>query len=210
MSIEFFLPNPNLVLKKSKSLAMLDAIYCQQWDLRYFSHNSRWAKCEEMSSMRDGEGGDYFILFSPDGAAMKGGFHEGGLVGDERILTKAQSLIPSELKNFMSEPAFSINDASFLAWFDNESMRWTKVGAIEIGSEKDDGIKYLTEWLKSDWEFYENWASEYYETQIDKNLAKYIFDFQPFHLDIIKTISLDLDENQLIEDINEIGYPRTL
>jgi len=57
------LPYPNNLLKKTKSLAMLDAIYCQQWDLRYFSHNSKWGEKEEMSSMRSGEGDDYFILF---------------------------------------------------------------------------------------------------------------------------------------------------
>jgi len=47
--------------KKMKSLALLDAIIEQEWQYRYFSYNSNWSDSEEMGSLRDGCGGEWFL-----------------------------------------------------------------------------------------------------------------------------------------------------
>jgi len=205
MKSKLLLPNPSEMLRKSKSLAMLDAIYCQQWDLRYFSHNSKWGCAEEMGSMRDGEGNDYFILFSPGGTAMKGCFIEGGASGG--LLDEIRSSMPSKFRNFVNEPAFSINESSFVAWFDERNDEWTKIGAPEGQAREGDGSEYLTGWIRGDGIFYRDWASVYYEKSIDLSLVRHIFNFQPLDVVSLKRLDIDLDERQLFEDINEIGYP---
>ncbi len=101
-----------------QSLAMLDAIISPDWESRYFSFNSKWAPSEMMASMRNGCGDDYFILFTQYGAIIKGFWHEsplspygnGGKVWDG-ILTEA----PQEFAGFLAEPAFSINDTTFVS-----------------------------------------------------------------------------------------------
>ena len=65
------LPNIEDIRKASQSLAMLDLILVQEWEYRYFSFNSIWDSGEMMASMRNGEGDEYFILFSKNGIAGK-------------------------------------------------------------------------------------------------------------------------------------------
>jgi hypothetical protein len=62
------LPGIATVRDRSRSLAMLDAILSPEWDSRYFSFDSAWSPTEEMASMRDGSGNDYFVVFSAAGA----------------------------------------------------------------------------------------------------------------------------------------------
>ena len=59
-----------------KSLAVLDSIIEPDWEYRYYSFNSKWDKSEEMGSMRNGQGGAWFCVFSPVGAFLKGFDHE--------------------------------------------------------------------------------------------------------------------------------------
>ncbi len=60
----------------TQSLAMLDAILCPEWEYRYYSFNSAWGPSEEMASMRNGSGDDWFLLLDATGAALKGFAHE--------------------------------------------------------------------------------------------------------------------------------------
>jgi len=201
----FILPEPDELLKKAKSLAMLDAIYCKEWDLRYFSHNSRWAEGEEMASMRDGEGNDYFILFSAHGVSIKGYFPESGFSCDGKALKAVRALMPKKLSFFLEEPAFSIEEASFFIWFDGNKSHWLKT--IVSGAEKEDGALYLMQWLKHGPEFYKEWAERYYGFPIDFDLVVHIFSFQPIDVGFIKQFGIVFDKNQLLEDMAEIGYP---
>jgi hypothetical protein len=59
-----------------KSLAALDAIIEPEWEYRYYSFNSKWAESEAMGSMRNGQGDEWFCVFSPVGAFLKGFDHE--------------------------------------------------------------------------------------------------------------------------------------
>src|ERR1700722_13099293 len=70
------LPEVGGLRRLSQSLAMLDAILCPEWQYRYHSFNANWAAGEEMASMRNGCGDDYFIVFSGADAIIKGFAHE--------------------------------------------------------------------------------------------------------------------------------------
>ncbi|WP_321184063.1 hypothetical protein [Embleya scabrispora] len=50
------LPEISMVRDRSRAMAMLDAIMSPDWELRYFSFDSRWSPTEEMVSMRNGSG----------------------------------------------------------------------------------------------------------------------------------------------------------
>lgn len=202
----FEISQPSVLIRKSKSLAILDAIFCQDWEFRYFSHNSKWAPHQEMGSMRDGEGNDYFILFNESGAAIKGCYLDGGGSGNENLIKEVNLKIPEIYLDFKTEPAFSISEASFVCWFDRFSGVWQKLDGIN-NEIYDDGYEYLTKWLREGSDFYKVWAEEYYEKNIDLSLVKDIFDFNPLDISLIKSINIEIDENLLLEDIKEIGYP---
>jgi hypothetical protein len=70
------LPDIDALKRLMQSMAMLDAIMCPEWQYRLYSFNSKWAKGEQMGSMRDGQGDDLFALFTKDGCFLKGFAHE--------------------------------------------------------------------------------------------------------------------------------------
>jgi hypothetical protein len=94
---------------------MLDLIVEPEWGLRYFSYQPSWGPGEDLASMRDGSGNEYWIVFAADGAAYAQGFdhesefspwgnddgalHEGIIAGNGTVpphaLTGWASLVPS-------------------------------------------------------------------------------------------------------------------
>src|SRR4051812_33026108 len=73
------LPDIESLKKLSQSLAMLDAIMAPEWESRYYSFNTKWGEGVMIASMRDGSGDEYFILFNPYGAIIKGFAHESSM-----------------------------------------------------------------------------------------------------------------------------------
>lgn len=199
------IPAPELIHKKSKSLAVLDAIFCQKWELRYFSHNSKWSENSEMASMRDGEGDDYFILFIKSGAAIKG-----SQLGSPQSGFNCNTNYPSSMDiytEFFNEPAFSMDEATFIICFDIFEKRWKKIGAQNDDNILEGGADVLLKWICNGPEFYKIWAEKYFEKKINIDLVRSIFDFQPLDIDHINIIASDIDNKKLYEDLDEIGYP---
>ena len=66
------LANIAAVKRLMQALPMLDAILSPEWDTRYYSFNARWGDEAMMASMRNGQGDQWFAVFSPAGAALHG------------------------------------------------------------------------------------------------------------------------------------------
>ena len=56
------MPDIEKLRRLLQSMAMLEAILLPEWEYRYYSFNARWAEGEQMGSMRDGSGNDFFAL----------------------------------------------------------------------------------------------------------------------------------------------------
>jgi len=110
------LPNIESLKKLSQSLAMVDAIMSPEWESRYYSFNSKWGEGEMMASMRDGSGDEYFILFNPHGAILKGFAHESPMspyaTASGKPWAGVLDSVPDEFQDFLSEPAFLIEDTT--------------------------------------------------------------------------------------------------
>ena len=89
------LPSIANLRRRSQALAMLDAIVCPDWEGRYYSYNAGWSEGEEMGSMRNGSGDDWFILFSDCGAAIKGLDHETSIARDKVFAVEVQKNVPN-------------------------------------------------------------------------------------------------------------------
>ena len=121
------LPDIETLRRLTKSIAMLDAIICPEWEYRYYSYNSKWGENEEMASMRNGCGDDWFMLFDPHGAALKGFAHEYPLAGDVSFSARIQETVPAVFASFLREPAFSMDLASFCIWRRRADPTWSVV-----------------------------------------------------------------------------------
>jgi hypothetical protein len=206
------LPDIESLKKLSQSLAMLDAILSPEWESRYYSFDSKWGKGEMMASMRNGSGDDYFILFNPRGAIIKGFAHESSMSPYANEFGKpwpgVLDDVPSEFKDFLTEPAFSIEDTTFCIWRRYNDQSW-QVGKIKNPKEDDpDGSRELLSILDGKPSTYRRFAEEYYETEIDLLAVKHIYEHKPLTREVISALNANRSRRSLAKDIKEIGYPR--
>ncbi|MDM5180365.1 hypothetical protein PO883_24595, partial [Massilia sp. DJPM01] len=185
----------------AQSLAMLDAVLCPEWQYRYFSFNRAWAPGMEMASMRNGSGDDWFVLFDSVGAALKGFAHE--LTDDKTFSAKLQVQVPCEFSAFLSEPAFSMQDATFCYWRKADDSAWNKVH----GTFQDDGSADLLSLLVGGPSGYQAWAESYYEIPVDHQAVSTVFGHAPLSDAIILALNPDAEVDVTYRDAAEIGYP---
>lgn len=199
----------------SKSISILDAIICQEWEYRYYSFNSRWSHNEMMASMRNGQGNHYFILFFNLGAAIKGFDKDAPInnVTDKEFWKNKINQIPNQFQQFLSEPAFVTGEATFFIWRLNEDYQWH---TLDLGCEirdrmektRDfDGSYHLITILDGLPETYKKWADTYYESNFDLDSIKKIYRHEPLTKEIVETLNSDIDYEMLLQDIEDIGYP---
>jgi hypothetical protein len=205
------LPDIQALKKLSQSLAMLDAIMSPEWEARYYSFNSKWGEGEMMASMRNGSGDEYFILFNPRGSIMKGFAHESPMspYANESGKPWAGVLdgVPDEFKDFLSEPAFSIEDTTFCIWRKYTDSSW-QVGSIDYPEGDDpDGSEDLLSILDGQPSTYKEFAEEYYEREVELSAVEHIYQHRTLTSEIVAALNADIALGELKSDIEEIGYP---
>ena len=164
-----------------------------------------------MASMRDGSGDGYFILFNSAGAIMKGFAHESPMSPwsnqPERVWPGVLDGVPAEFAEFLTEPAFSIEETTFCIWRRNEDALW-QTGEIQYPDEPDpDGSNDLLFALDGDPETYKEFAESYYECSIDLSAVKCIYEHQPMTVEIARTLNSVAELETLRRDFDEIAYP---
>ena len=178
---------------KLKYLALLDAIIEPEWEYRYYSYNSKWAENEEMSSLRDSCGGEWFILFFGDSVAFKCTSPVDGLAANFEEL---KGLVPIEYSSFLSESAFSMDSGTCIWYLENN--RWVKLGVDITDLPNPDVINNMN---TSD---YCTFAENIYEIELDKDIVDSIFNGN-FTLEMASKINQEVDLGNLKKDILEIG-----
>jgi hypothetical protein len=207
------LPDIDDLRKLSKSLAMLDAIISPEWESRYYSFNSKWSQGEEMASMRNGSGDEYFLLFNTSGAILKGFAHESPMTPYKQTPSKLWEgifdSVPKEFASFLTEPAFDIESTTFCIWRTYEDKAW-QCGEIKFPESDDpDGSEGLLFILDGNPETYKAWAEEYYEEKISAVAVRDIYAHRPMTYELIAGLNANLSLSELVDDIEEIGWSGT-
>jgi len=154
-----------------------------------------------MASMRDGSGDDWFLLFSPAGAALKGFAHE--LVIEDKFAEQIQAEVPKSFSSFLQEPAFSMQYATFCYWcLANENI-WKSVPS----SDTDDGSTELLELLVAGPSAYKEWAEYYYEIPVPIEVVTAIYEHAPLTESTILALNPDAELSYTFSQAEEIGYP---
>jgi hypothetical protein len=110
-----------------------------------------------MASMRNGQGDEWFLLFDKAGAAVKGFAHESDVTKTDHA-RRIQNEVPPSFRSFLSEPAFSMDAATFCYWRSVGDPAWSKVSAEN--PETDDGSAALLALLIDSAEAYKEFANE--------------------------------------------------
>ncbi len=183
------------VMKENlKSISVLETIISPEWEYRYFSYNSKWGENEEMASMRDGCGTEWFLWLKNNLAALKVINPEYGVLND---IESIKNIFPKEYIPFISEPAFSIDESTSLWYFDKN--KWVK---FDVNNEETEKLVHVFSWGASD---YKKWAEDYYEKQLPLNAIESIFAGNLTKHEI-SLLNEDVTYKDIEGDINEIGY----
>ncbi|WP_372871639.1 hypothetical protein [Shewanella sp.] len=202
------LPDKESLKKRAKALAMLDAIICPEWEDRYYSFDQKWDENEQMASMRNGCGDEWFILFASFGIGIKGLDHETEIAADDEFREEIAGQLPASFSSFYKEPSFSWDWVSFCYWLEPETSEWQKVENTASKYEDDnDGSSDLLNILIDNETAYHEFVGWYYELEIPIETIKKIYDLEPLSAVMIETLNKDISINQAIEFANEIGYP---
>ncbi|MCI5066211.1 hypothetical protein MRY87_10840 [bacterium] len=181
------------IRRQLKRLAILDSILCPEWEYRYFSYNANWSETEEMGSLRDGCGGEWFFWSCKDLGAYKCLSPEDGLLENiSEVLTR----IPDSYEPFKNEPAFSIDSTSCI-WY-REGERWIKHG---IDVKNLITLEQVMDWSLSD---YQCWAEDYYEEEYDTSSMQRIF-HKTFEDSDIMALNPEVDLDSLKTEWQEGG-----
>lgn len=196
------LPSIPEIRGTAQSLAMLDAILCPEWDYRYFSFNPGWGPGEEMASMRNGSGDNWFLLLDATGAALKGFCHE--LANDESLPQQIQNQVPKDFSSFLSEPAFSMQHATFCYWRKANDSSWSRVSSTLTDNGSGDMLALLVLGPAG----YKEWAESYFEVPVDLDAVSAVFAHQPLNDSIIRALNPESDLSFTYAQAVEIAYPR--
>ena len=207
------IPDVESLKKLCQSLATLDAIMSPEWEYRYYSFNSKWAEGEMMASMRNGSGDEYFILFTSQGAIVKGFAHESVMSpwasDPEEVWPGVLDQVPAEFKEFLTEPAFSMAETTFCIWRRNWDPAW-QAGQIEYPDENDpDGSDDLLYILDGDPNTYREFAEQYYERSVDLGTVTDIYERQPLTPQMLERLNPEIASGSLASDFETIDYPRS-
>jgi hypothetical protein len=205
--------NPSLLLDlsalrlRAKALAMVEAIVCPEWEDRYYSFNASWGEGEELGSMRNGSGDDWFLLFGPFGAAIKGLAHESPLAREKAFAAEVQRQVPKAFSSFLNEPAFGMDWISYCHWRGPKDAVWHKVAHPDpaLANVKDGSEEYLA-LLHEPASSYVEFAKWYYEIELPLAAVEHIYSHGPLTDTLVTSLNPELAYAQAEAFAAEIGY----
>lgn len=205
------LPDVDGLRRLLQSLAMLDAILSPAWDSRYHSFNAKWSSGEQMGSMRNGQGDDFFALFSAAGCFLKGFAHEAPMSPYRRrpkqVWPGVLDAVPEEFVACLAEPAFSIEDTTFCIWRRYGDRAW-QVGPVEFPAGADpDGSERLLSPLDGDPETYQTWAEYYYGRPVEPAAVQHVYAHKRLTEAVVRQLNPKTSLERVTADRKEIGYP---
>ncbi len=200
------LPEIEDLKRRCQALATLDSILCPEWEYRYFSFNDSWASGESLSSMRNGEGDDWLILFGPHGAIIKG-FVLASKMAEDCPWPGVVDSVPDDFSAFADEPAFAIDKTTFCLWRRSAEPSW-EIGSISFPQADDpDGSGKLLRFLDGNPTTYQEWGEEYYGTRLNPRAIEQIYRHEELSEFLVRSLNSKARLRHLRPEIEEIGYP---
>ena len=205
------LPDIEPLRRICQAIATLDAVLSPEWEFRYYTYQHKWGTDQQLASMRDGSGDEWYLIFSPAGAALKGFVHDATMaapvVKSGRPWPGVVDTLPAVFQHLFRDPAFSIASATFCVWRGRDEEEWQRGRVHFPGGADPDGSEHLMGVLEGNPVHYARWAEQYYEIEIPFIEVRRIFLHRPMTEEIARALNPQTNWGSLIEDLDKIGYP---
>ena len=200
------------LLRRTKALAALELILSPEWEYRYYSFNAAWSPSEQMASMRDGCGDEWWLVFHTDGwAALKGLAHESEAWSKDgdKLSAALQAVMPPDVADFAREPAFRWDSTSFAYFYLPSKRQWCRANDLTDFRALDAGEDDLLRHLCGSPSDYASFAADYYERSVPVDAVAEIFRHTPITDRLVSSLNSDVTLKDITDELhNEIGYPR--
>jgi hypothetical protein len=124
----------------------------------------------------------------------------------EQVWPGVLDQVPAEFEEFLSEPAFSVNETTFCIWRRNVDSSW-QTGQIEYPDEDDpDGSDDLLFILDGDPKTYQEFSEQYYERSIDVGTVTSVYEQQSLTPQMVKSLNSEVSLESLTSDLEQIDY----
>jgi len=201
------LPDIPTLRRLTRSLAVLDAILSPEWESRYYSFDSHWGDGELMASMRNGQGDDWFCLFTRAAVVVIGLDHEAPMFQLGNPWPGVIDALPSELAAAVDEPAFDARNCTFCIWRRTAGARWEH-GPVQFPDGDDpDGSARLLQILDGRPESYHAFAADYHEVDLPLDAVRAVYRHQPLTPELLAQLDPGVTVDMTRQDVAEIGYP---
>jgi hypothetical protein len=206
------LPDVDGLCRLLQSMAMLDAVLCPEWQFRYYSFNAAWSAGEQMGSMRNGSGDDFYAHFGPAGCWLKGFAHEYPMSpyreNPPRVWPGVLDAVPTEFAGCLREPAFVAATITFCVWRRYGDPAW-QLGPVEFppADPDPDGSAFLLSDLDGRPESYRAWAADYFGREVELAAVEHVYRHLPLTPEVVARLNPEVSLGELAADIGEIGYP---
>lgn len=199
----------------TKAIALLDAILEPEWDYRYYSFNQAWdeAAKQRLASMRNGSGDEWQLVFSPEGAFLKGFAHESSLASESFAPARFVDGLPPTLTRLASEVSLAMETTTFCAWC-IDGLHWSRANidtatpAHEGTDDDPDGSAHLLSILDGNPETYRFYAAEYFEENVPVVAITALYEGKLLTAELLHAIAPHRSLDELAADLDEIGWPR--
>ncbi len=200
------------------SQAVLDIILTEEenhW-LRLINFYKNYSKGLDMVKIDNIAGDHVYILFSDEGAIIKGFDHESILspyANDEGKIAKGiYESVPNELMKLLDD-SVEVQDVTFCIWRKRTDMFWCK-GEVTVPDDYkngDDGEDFLLGYIFQDADSWLEWAQGYYDEQgkiIKIDHVKKVYEHQNITKEIVESINPDRDFEEVNQELKKIGYTK--
>jgi hypothetical protein len=181
--------------------------------LRYYSFAADWnGSGWALAQMRNGQGDDYLVAFTPEGAFIKGFAHESAMspwtFHPPHPWPGVTGTVPTEFAACLHEPAFSMEDTTFCIWRRNQDPAWHTGFIAYPESPYADGAGELLHLLVDPRPAaYQAWAEDYYQHPVDLAAVARVYDLQPLTPRLVAALNPGRAPEELLPDQRDRARP---
>ncbi|MFF5081876.1 hypothetical protein ACFY36_32900 [Actinoplanes sp. NPDC000266] len=211
------LPSIPVLRGRCKALAVLELI--QGTGYEYYSY-AAWGD-DEAALMSNGGGDEYTIVFGEAGVFIRLFDHESAMspyaASDDMTLWPGLlDGLPPEFAGHVTEPAFCDGDdliATAVLWRRTTDDHWhagagitfpPSLGPYDISPDGTDRLSILCDDIVDE---YVDFASDYYETEIDRDAVAHIAALRPLTDDVVRALNPKSSLAAVRAEVTATGYP---